>query len=80
MLGYDEEEFIGQDLAEKIFPPEDVRQGVPQRELATAAERGTANNDRWMIRRDGTRFYAMGVTVARRDEEGRLVGFAKIVG
>jgi len=79
VLGYDEEEFIGQDLTEKIFPPEDVRRGVPQRELATAAERGTANNDRWMLRKDGTRFYAMGVTVARRDDEGRLVGFAKIM-
>ena len=79
VLGYDEEEFIGQDLTERIFAPEDVRHGVPQRELATAAERGTANNDRWMVRKDGTRFYAMGVTVARRDEEGRLVGFAKIM-
>jgi len=59
VLGFEEEEFIGLP-AERIFLPEDVKAQVPWRELAEAAENGVASNDRWMRRKDGTRFFANG--------------------
>jgi PAS domain S-box-containing protein len=79
VLGYAETEFIGIDIANAIFLPEDVKAGVPLREIETAAATGTANNDRWLKRKDGTRFYASGMTTALKDESGRLIGFTKVL-
>jgi PAS domain S-box-containing protein len=79
VLGFDQDEFLGQEIARSIFTPEDLEAGVPQRELETAATQGTASNDRWMRRKDGTRFYASGATTALKDATGRLIGFSKVL-
>jgi two-component system, cell cycle sensor histidine kinase and response regulator CckA len=78
VLGWREEEFVGHP-AWRIFSPEDQAAGVPQRELDTAAREGSANDDRWLMRKDGTRFWASGMTTALRDPDGRLVGFTKVL-
>ena len=62
----------------RIFTPEDIREGVPQRELDEAATNGIAHGDRWMRRKDGSRFWASGITTALRDGQGTLVGFTKV--
>ena len=62
-----------------LFTPEDIAAGVPQRELETARLHDEANDDRWMARQDGSRFWANGMTTALRDAAGRFVGFAKVV-
>jgi PAS domain S-box-containing protein len=78
VLGYSEREFIG--LApEAIFVPEDVASGVPEWEFEHAARTGSASDDRWMQRKDGTRFFAAGITTAIRDERGGLTGFTKVM-
>lgn len=79
VLGYTEAEFLGLDVVPAIFTPEDVAGGVADREFDTARRLGTASNDRWMMRRDGTRFFALGVTLARRARDGALLGYAKIM-
>lgn len=79
VLGFAEPEFIGVDILPTIFTPEDFLAGVPQNELREAARSGSADNDRWMRRKDGTRFWASGVTTSRRDAEGKLVGFTKVM-
>ncbi|MEX0938094.1 MAG: chemotaxis protein CheB [Pirellulales bacterium] len=78
VLGFEEYEFIGMDVSAKIFTPEDVAAGVPQAEFDTAIEKGKANNDRWMRRKDGTLFWAAGITTALRDD-GNLLGFMKVM-
>ncbi|HEX5227511.1 MAG TPA: PAS domain S-box protein, partial [Bryobacteraceae bacterium] len=78
ILGFDERDFIGQDIAPAIFTPEDFRGGVADRELRTAAAEGSASDDRWLQRKDGSRFFAQGVTTALRDPSGTLNGFGKI--
>ena len=75
ILGFDEPGFIGQDIVETIFTPEDAASGVAQQELDTAAATGTAGNDRWMRRKDGERFFANGVTTALKDDRGTVIGF-----
>jgi PAS domain S-box-containing protein len=77
VLGYSESEIVGRPLA-TFFTPEDRAAGVPERERATAAGTGRALDDRWHMRKDGTRFFASGVLAARHDEAGQLVGFSKI--
>ncbi|HJR36236.1 MAG TPA: ATP-binding protein [Gemmatimonadales bacterium] len=78
VLGFDEAEFIGLDLSTTIFTKEDQETGAAQRELDQAAAAGKVINDRWMVRRDGTRFYATGITTALRDPAGNLIGFTKV--
>ena len=78
VLGFPETDFVGMD-GRRLFTPEDRSALVPEREMAQAAETGSAINDRWMVKRDGTRFYATGTTSAVRDADGRLVGFTKVM-
>ena len=78
VFGFDESEFLGGEIFSQIFTPEDVREGVPQRELEEATTNGIARGDRWMRRKDGSRFWASGITTALRDGHGTLVGFTKV--
>ena len=79
VLGFEEDEFIGQDVTPRIFIPEDQEKHVPQRELEEAAKTGVANNTRWMMKKDGTHFYAAGMTTALKDDQGQLTGFTKVL-
>ncbi|WP_166820025.1 PAS domain S-box protein [Thalassoroseus pseudoceratinae] len=79
VLGFSESEFLGQDIGPIIFTREDIVNGAPQIELDTAAANGRARSDRWMQRKDGTQFFATGITAALHDEVGKLVGFMKVM-
>jgi PAS domain S-box-containing protein len=77
VLGYTEAEFIGLDSAE-LYTPEDRADGIPFHELrAGAAE--TTMNDRWMVGKDGHRFFAMSATAALRASDGRHMGFSTVL-
>lgn len=78
ILGYSEAEFIGQH-ASCIFTAEDVTKGEDNKELQTAATEGRAVDERWHVRKDGTRFWASGVVTALRNEAGTLRGFTKVM-
>jgi two-component system CheB/CheR fusion protein len=69
---------IGQPLS-ILFTSEDVEQGVPDYEIAAARSHGSSGNDRWMMRADGSRFWAMGSLMSLHDPDGQLVGFGKIL-
>jgi len=75
--GYSASEIVGRNYAE-FFTPEDRQAGVPARALKIAGTEGRFESEGWRLRRDGTRFWAFAVLDAVRDEEGRLIGFAKI--
>jgi two-component system, cell cycle sensor histidine kinase and response regulator CckA len=77
LLGYDEREFVGQHGA-ILFTPEDRDRGEHERELRTAAVEGRASDDRWLVRKDGTRFWATGITTRLNDDGGNIVGFSKV--
>ena len=77
-LGYTTEEIVGKPY-ELFFTPEDVAAGRPERELKLAAETGRAADENWLVRSDGSRFWASGVTTSLRDAAGGLRGFAKIL-
>jgi PAS domain S-box-containing protein len=62
-----------------LFLPEDVERGIPDLEMRIARTDGMAEDDRWMARPDGSRFWATGAMVALRDPSGALVGFGKIL-
>ena len=78
LLGYTEEEWIGQPV-NVIFTPEDRAGEIPARELAKAAREGRAPDIRWHLIKNGGRVYVEGTLVALRDSTGQLLGFAKIM-
>jgi len=79
LFGYREEEMLGQTL-ERLFTPEDVVRGVASEELRCAREDGRAEDERWHVRKDGSRFFCSGVTTPLRSDNGSgdLYGYAKI--
>jgi two-component system CheB/CheR fusion protein len=75
MFGYSAAEVEGRPY-DLIFTVEDRAQGIPALELREALENGHADDERWHMRKDGTRFFCSGVTHPMVD--GRLQGYAKI--
>ncbi|HET9986784.1 MAG TPA: PAS domain S-box protein [Longimicrobiales bacterium] len=75
--GYSRDEIIGRHFS-IFYPPEAAASGFPQYELDVAAATGRFEDEGWRIRKDGSRFWANVVITALRDEEGTLVGFAKV--
>jgi PAS domain S-box-containing protein len=78
ILGYTEAEVMGQPGG-IIFTPEDREKGMVEREISVALDRGQAVDERWHMRKDGSRFWSSGFMIALRDQAGKLRGFAKIM-
>ncbi|PPA74351.1 GGDEF domain-containing protein [Achromobacter spanius] len=75
--GYTQEEIVGKNFA-CFYTAADQAAGLPQRGLATAREQGRFEAEGWRVRRDGTLFWANVVIDAIRDDQGELIGFAKV--
>ena len=73
MFQYSADEAIGQNV-EMLFTAEDRAAGVPARELRQAYDRGSAADERFHVRKDGSRFYCSGTALRL----GESLGFAKI--
>ena len=76
LLGYRADEILGQPSS-RFFIPEDLSVGEHEKELQTAISQGQASDDRWQVRKDGSRFWASGLTIALKDHD--LRGFAKVM-
>jgi PAS domain S-box-containing protein len=64
--------------ASLIFTPEDRAAKVPERELSTVATKGCANDERWHLRKDGSRVFMNGSVHPLHNSAGRNLGFLKI--
>jgi PAS domain S-box-containing protein len=91
LLGWNAEEAIGMDAA-AIFTPEDRAHGAPEAEMRAALADGRAGDERWHLRRDGSRFWGEGVLLPLRSgaaandggandggENGAGAGFLKVL-
>ncbi|MEY9521141.1 PAS domain S-box-containing protein [Bradyrhizobium japonicum] len=75
--GYGPEEIIGRHFS-NFYTEEDRAAGLPRTGLQTAAREGRWEHEGQRVRKDGTRFWAHVVIDAIRDDDGKLVGFAKV--
>jgi len=75
--GYSEQEIVGQHFS-SFYTPEDRESGMPARALGTALREGRYEAEGWRMRKDGTRFWAHVIIDAIHDDEGELIGFAKV--
>ncbi|NML16077.1 CheR family methyltransferase [Azohydromonas caseinilytica] len=76
VFGWSAEEAVGQSM-NMLFTPEDLAAGMPQQERAQARDSGRSEDDRWHLRKDGSRFYCSGTTTPLY-EKGELRGYGKI--
>ena len=77
LKGYSADEIIGKSIS-SFYSPEDRAKGLPQKALRIAAETGRFSSEGWRVRKDGSRFWALVVVDAIRDEQGQVIGFAKV--
>jgi PAS domain S-box-containing protein len=75
--GYLAQEILGEHFS-RFYTEEDRAAGLPQVALDTAARDGRFEREGWRIRKDGTQFWANVVVDAIRDDQGKLIGFAKV--
>ena len=78
ILGWREAEMIGRS-AHSFFTPEDVAGGVPENEMGLTRSNGRAEDERFHLRRDGTRFWAAGLMMPLRTEAGEELGYLKVL-
>jgi PAS domain S-box-containing protein len=75
--GYMPEEIIGEHFS-KFYPDEDRAAGIPEKALETAVRQGRFEAEGWRVRKDGSKFCALVVIDPIRDDNGGLIGFAKV--
>ncbi|KPC49659.1 hybrid sensor histidine kinase/response regulator [Amantichitinum ursilacus] len=75
--GYSEAEILGKHFS-TFYTDEDRAAGEPARGLRLAREEGRFEKEGWRVRKDGTRFQAHVVIDPIRDDNGDLVGYAKV--
>ena len=77
IFGYSHEEIIGRSH-ELLFTADDVANAVPQNEMVTSRAKSRASDERWLMRKDGSRFFAHGVMTPLHVGKA-ISGYAKIV-
>ena len=75
--GFQTEEIVGKHFS-TFYTEEDREAGLPNRVLETARREGKFEGEGWRVRKDGSRFWASVVIDAIKDDQGEVIGFAKI--
>lgn len=78
VLGYSEQEILGIN-SEIFFIPEDREKNEPVKELKTASADGRAIDERYHLRKDGSRFWGSGLVFPLYDESHKHRGYTKIM-
>lgn len=75
--GYRADEIMGEHFS-RFYTEEDREAGIPRIALETAEREGRFEAEGWRVRKDGARFWASVIIDPIRDDNGALVGFAKV--
>jgi PAS domain S-box-containing protein len=75
--GYRAHEIIGEHFS-RFYTEHDRADHVPQRALETAARNGRYEAEGLRVRKDGNTFWASVVIDVVRDDDGAVIGFAKV--
>jgi len=78
VLGYTQQEILGINSA-IFFTEEDRQKQAPQIELETAKAQGRSIDERFHVRKDGSRFWGSGLVFPLYDEDHKHRGFTKIM-
>jgi len=75
LFGFEAAEILGQ-TADVIFTQEDRAAGIAERERERARSEGSSEDERWHVRKDGSRLWASGLMMPLKEPSR---GFVKIV-
>jgi PAS domain S-box-containing protein len=75
--GYKAEEVLGKHFS-VFYTEEDRENGLPGRALSIACAEGRFENQGWRLRKDGSRFWAHVIIDRITNDEGVVIGYAKI--
>jgi PAS domain S-box-containing protein len=78
LTGYNETDALGQD-GRIVFTAEDRQRGAPEWEVEQALLEGRASNERWHVRKDGSRFWGSGIAMALQPSRTGERGVLKIM-
>lgn len=78
IFGYETDEVIGESF-DIIFTAEDLKSGIPKKEIETALKEGRATDNRWHIAKDKSLFYAYGLVFPLTGLDGEMLGYVKIL-
>jgi formate hydrogenlyase transcriptional activator len=78
IYGYEVEEALAQHVS-FLYPASDTLAPKLQDEFRRAAAEGHVGTEGWQARKDGLRLWANSITMALKDENGNLQGFARVV-
>jgi len=77
LTGFTPEDVLGEPVA-MLYSEEDRERGMHLHELRAAEQMGIAEDERWHVRKNGSRLWCSGLCVPLRADEGQLLGFVKI--
>lgn len=77
LKGYLPSEIVGRHFS-VFYPKKDVLAKKPEWELEVAMREGHVEDEGWRVRKDGTKFWANVVITALKNDDGELIGFAKV--
>jgi rsbT co-antagonist protein RsbR len=74
---FNQDDVLGHHVS-MFYTDEDVRVGLPERELAAAARDGRFETEGWRTRRDGSRFWASVIYSPILGESRELIGYVEV--
>jgi PAS domain S-box-containing protein len=78
LTGFTEQEIIGQSFR-ILYMGEDRQAGEPDRDLELAVKEVDIKKETWLMRKDGSRFWANMYITAIRDSQQNITGFTEVV-
>jgi PAS domain S-box-containing protein len=75
--GWNAEEIIGKHFS-TFYLQSDIDAHKPERELKLARQLGRVEDEDWRVRKDGSQFWANVVITTLKNDDGEIVGFAKV--
>ena len=75
--GYGADEIMGQHFS-RFYSEEEREADIPRLALETAKREGRFEAEGWRVRKDGSRFWASVIIDPIRNDDGDLIGFAKV--
>ncbi|HEY1006352.1 MAG TPA: PAS domain-containing sensor histidine kinase, partial [Sphingobacteriaceae bacterium] len=78
LTGYMEHEIVGRSFRE-FYAAEDLAHGEAERDLVQATENGHLEKEKWLLRKDGSSFWANVYMIPTHDHQGHITGFTEVL-
>jgi PAS domain S-box-containing protein len=78
LFGYSSAEIMGRSFS-RLLTVEDQQARVLDQELACVLNGAVQRDERWLVRKDGSHFWALSITEPIDEEAGRLRGVVKVI-